>query len=63
MEDPELAPNTLSLAFVEELYARYLKDPSSVSDDWRRYLTRCSRTASCISNAERRHPFIAFAAW
>jgi 2-oxoglutarate dehydrogenase E1 component len=31
LTDPE------SLAFVEELYARYLKDRSSVSADWQRY--------------------------
>ncbi|MCA9598302.1 MAG: 2-oxoglutarate dehydrogenase E1 component [Myxococcales bacterium] len=30
-------PNTLSLAFVEELYARYLADAGSVSPDWREY--------------------------
>ncbi len=30
-------PNTLSLAFAEELYARYLRDPNSVSPDWRRH--------------------------
>ncbi len=29
--------STTSLAFVEALYADYLNDPSSVSDDWRTY--------------------------
>ena len=30
-------PGNLSLAFAEELYARYLIDRQSVSDEWRRY--------------------------
>ncbi|MBK9001862.1 MAG: 2-oxoglutarate dehydrogenase E1 component [Myxococcales bacterium] len=30
-------PNALSLAFVEELYAAWAADPSSVSEDWRTY--------------------------
>ena len=29
--------NSLSLGFVEELYADYINDPSSVPEDWRRY--------------------------
>jgi 2-oxoglutarate dehydrogenase E1 component len=32
-----LAPNTLSLAFLEGLYADYLKDPTSVPEDYREY--------------------------
>jgi 2-oxoglutarate dehydrogenase E1 component len=32
-----IEPNQLSLGFVEALYADYLKDPSSVSADWRTY--------------------------
>jgi len=35
--DFEAAPNSLSLGFVEQLYASYLQDPASVSADWRRY--------------------------
>lgn len=31
------SPNSMSLAFVEGLYTDYLRDPASVSDDWRRY--------------------------
>ena len=45
-KDSELSPNSLSLGFVESLYADYLSDPSSVSADWRRYfkqLTNGSR--------------------
>ena len=30
-------PGTINLAFVEELYASYLRDPSSVSADWQEY--------------------------
>ncbi|MDB5105653.1 MAG: 2-oxoglutarate dehydrogenase, subunit [Fibrobacteres bacterium] len=32
-----IEPNNLSLGFVEALYADYLKDPASVSEDWRGY--------------------------
>jgi 2-oxoglutarate dehydrogenase E1 component len=32
-----IEPNHLSLGFVEALYADYLKDPASVSADWRTY--------------------------
>src|SRR5687767_2954497 len=30
-------PGTINLAFVEDLYASYLRDPSSVSADWQQY--------------------------
>jgi 2-oxoglutarate dehydrogenase E1 component len=33
-------PNPLSLAFVEELYARYAQDPASVPADWQAYFER-----------------------
>ncbi len=32
-----IEPNNLSLGFVEALYADYLRDPASVSEDWRAY--------------------------
>ena len=32
-----IEPNDLSLGFVEALYADFIKDPGSVSPDWRRY--------------------------
>jgi len=35
--------NSMSLAFVESLYADYLRDPESVAPDWRRYFERLSR--------------------
>jgi 2-oxoglutarate dehydrogenase E1 component len=35
--DSDSIPNSLSLAFIEGLYADYLADPSSVSADWRSY--------------------------
>ncbi len=36
---PPLEPalNSLSLGFIEELYADYVRDPDSVSHDWRQY--------------------------
>jgi len=36
--DPEI--NSLNLGFIEDLYTSYLRDPSSVSADWRRYFRR-----------------------
>ncbi len=36
-QNVEPAPNSLSLGFIEELYASYVRDPTSVSADWRRY--------------------------
>src|SRR5713226_7431339 len=34
---PESSPGSLNLAFLEELYADYARDPSLVPEDWRRY--------------------------
>lgn len=39
-DDP--LPNSLSVGFVENLYANYLEDPASVSADWRRYFKEIS---------------------
>jgi 2-oxoglutarate dehydrogenase E1 component len=39
----EPAVDSSNLSFIEELYARYLRDPTSVSADWRRYFQRLSR--------------------
>jgi 2-oxoglutarate dehydrogenase E1 component len=36
-------PNDLSLAFVEGLYEQFLRDPGSVSADWRAYFTEAAR--------------------
>ena len=35
-------PNSLSLAFVEGLYADYIKDPASVPSDWKAYFESLS---------------------
>jgi 2-oxoglutarate dehydrogenase E1 component len=37
MPDQEFDPNSLSLAFGEELYATWLEDPDAVPENWRRY--------------------------
>ena len=37
MSQSERDPNVLSLPFVEELYAEFVKDPAAVTEDWRRY--------------------------
>jgi 2-oxoglutarate dehydrogenase E1 component len=38
--------NVTNLPFAEELYVRYLRDPSSVPADWRRYFEQLSRDAT-----------------
>jgi 2-oxoglutarate dehydrogenase E1 component len=42
----EGSPNTLSLAFVEGLYADYLKDPSLVAEDWQEYFAELAPDAN-----------------
>ncbi|QDU62982.1 2-oxoglutarate dehydrogenase E1 component [Planctomycetes bacterium Pan216] len=37
--------NSLSLAFVESLYADYVRDPSSVSSDWQTYFRQLTASA------------------
>jgi 2-oxoglutarate dehydrogenase E1 component len=39
-------PNPANLAFVEQLYADYVQDPTSVSDDWRRYFQEMAGTGN-----------------
>ena len=41
-DDSDLEPaiGSLNLGFIEDLYGRYLRDPHSVSADWRRYFKR-----------------------
>ncbi|MBK8913427.1 MAG: 2-oxoglutarate dehydrogenase E1 component [Phycisphaerales bacterium] len=34
------SPNSLSIAFAEELYQSYVRDPASVPEDWRTYFDR-----------------------
>src|SRR5688572_14158037 len=41
--------NTLSLAFVEGLYADFMRDPSSVSDDWQAYFATLGQDANFAS--------------
>src|SRR4051812_34034437 len=37
MSEQKYLPSSMSLSFVEALYEDYLRDPSSVSADWRAY--------------------------
>src|SRR5437867_7669545 len=37
MSQPTRLPNSVNLSFVEGLYADYLREPSSVPAEWRRY--------------------------
>jgi 2-oxoglutarate dehydrogenase E1 component len=43
---PEIPLNSFNLAFIEELYVSYLRDPSSVPPDWRRYFEQFSQDDS-----------------
>lgn len=38
-------PSNLNLAFAEELYARFLQDPRSVTEDWQRYFESIDRAS------------------
>jgi len=40
MANGEPAPNAANLQFVEELYASFLREPSSVSEEWRAYFAK-----------------------
>ena len=37
MKEDVAQPGSINLAFLEELYAQYLRDPASVSTDWQDY--------------------------
>ena len=43
MQDTDRWPNSLSLEFVEQLYADFLRDPGSVPPDWRTYFETVSQ--------------------
>lgn len=49
MNDDFSALGTINLAFVEELYDQYLREPQSVPDDWRDYFRS-------VANGDRPHP-------
>ncbi|MGE5175624.1 MAG: 2-oxoglutarate dehydrogenase E1 component [Hyphomicrobiales bacterium] len=51
MADIENNPNTLSLPFIEALYAEYLRDPGGVPPEWRRYFERVAE-----ANGFAKHP-------
>ncbi|MGZ8920990.1 MAG: 2-oxoglutarate dehydrogenase E1 subunit family protein, partial [Limisphaerales bacterium] len=40
MKKEESQPGTINLAFVEDLYASYLRDPLSVTADWQEYFSQ-----------------------
>src|SRR5436190_139421 len=39
MKSSPALPNPVNVAFVEKLYEDFLRDPSSVSPEWKEYLT------------------------
>ncbi len=43
-DTPQLGPNTLSLPFVEALYAEFIRNPASVPPEWRRYFEEVAET-------------------
>jgi len=43
MTDKQSDPSSLSLSFIEALYAQYLQDPHSVAPDWQRYFEEQTR--------------------
>lgn len=49
--------NSQSIAFIEEVYIQYLRDPSSVSDDWRSYFDQLRRDENGQLNQEPRPTF------
>ncbi len=51
VRDLSTLPNSISLEFVEELYADYVNDPQSVPQDWRNYFARLS-PAGHVSNTK-----------
>src|SRR5262245_10661446 len=53
-------PNSVSLEFVEALYEDYLRDPKSVSEEWRTYFQRLSQ-GNGFTKTERLTP--SFKSW
>ena len=50
--DAETLPGSLNVGFVEGLYADYVRDPSSVSADWRRYFQKLSGANGSATGAQ-----------
>src|SRR6187551_422701 len=51
MNETEL-PGSMNLAFVEEMYAAYLHDPTTVSAEWRRYFEGLSSDNGATAQSE-----------
>ena len=49
MKTSDHPPNTLSLAFAEGLYADFLRDPSSVSNEWQLYFATLGQDSNFAS--------------
>ncbi|HEX7077252.1 MAG TPA: 2-oxoglutarate dehydrogenase E1 component [Candidatus Eisenbacteria bacterium] len=50
MSDIANNPSTLSLPFLEALYAEYLRDPAAVPPEWRRYFERIAESNGFAAN-------------
>lgn len=48
MHDSDILPNHANLAFVEQLYADYVRDSASVPDEWKRYFARLPAAADGV---------------
>ena len=57
MNDVDPPLNSLSLSFEEQLYANYLRDPDSVSPDWRQYFDELSRGDHAGENRDANEPW------
>jgi 2-oxoglutarate dehydrogenase E1 component len=53
MDDELRLPNSLSLAFVEDLYTQYTRNPSSVPSDWKSYFDSIVNRAPHTGNGKR----------
>jgi 2-oxoglutarate dehydrogenase E1 component len=49
MTDRSAPPNPANLAFVEDLYRDFVRDPSSLADPWRRYFETLEREGDGLS--------------
>lgn len=55
MNDQPALPHSLSLSFIEELYAGFLADPQSVDEAWRQYFAAFESPANAKQNGGNGH--------
>ncbi len=52
-------PTLGNLAFVEQLYAQYIRDPQSLSSDWQTYFTDLDRAEGAPTSSQLGPSFVA----